>query len=299
MHETLDNGERARNRAVAALEGLSVGDAFGQTFFGSIERAQGRIEHRIVEPGPWPWTDDTAMALSIVQVLRESGTIDQDLLASAFGGAYRSEPWRGYGPAMFSLLERYVDGADWRAMAAAQFGGTGSFGNGSAMRVAPVGAYFADDLDLAASSAADSAVVTHAHPEAVAGAVAVAVASALAAGDPSLAGTSFITEVAERTPKGEVRDGLRKAALVPGEMDVLAVALVLGSGSDISCQDTVPFTVWSAAHRLDDFEAAMWTTVAGFGDMDTTCAIVGGIVGARVGVEGIPEPWRAAREPLP
>ena len=35
------------------------------------------------------------------------------------------------------------------------------------------------------------------------------------------------------------------------------------------------------------------------GDVDTTCAIVGGIVGARVGIEGIPSDWLARREPLP
>ena len=43
---------------------------------------------------------------------------------------------------------------------------------------------------------------------------------------------------------------------------------------------------------------ALWHTVAGLGDRDTTCAIVGGIVGARVGVEGIPIEWRDKRESL-
>jgi ADP-ribosylglycohydrolase len=61
----------------------------------------------------------------------------------------------------------------------------------------------------------------------------------------------------------------------------------------------VPFALWCAAHHLDDFVEAMWLTVGGLGDRDTTCAIVGGIVAGYVGTEGIPESWRSAREPLP
>jgi ADP-ribosylglycohydrolase len=60
----------------------------------------------------------------------------------------------------------------------------------------------------------------------------------------------------------------------------------------------VPFAVWSAAHNLDSFEKALWATVSGLGDLDTTCAMVGSIVALAVGREGIPEPWIEAREPL-
>ena len=42
----------------------------------------------------------------------------------------------------------------------------------------------------------------------------------------------------------------------------------------------------------------MWTTVAALGDRDTTCAIVGGILAARVGRAGLPREWLEAREPL-
>jgi ADP-ribosylglycohydrolase len=73
--------------------------------------------------------------------------------------------------------------------------------------------------------------------------------------------------------------------------------LEVGSGSDCTCQDTVPFCVWIAAHHLHDYEAALWETVLGLGDIDTTCAIVGGIVA--LSAPAIPEAWSAAREPLP
>ncbi|REK91595.1 ADP-ribosylglycohydrolase family protein [Streptomyces inhibens] len=45
--------------------------------------------------------------------------------------------------------------------------------------------------------------------------------------------------------------------------------------------------------------SALWTTAAGLGDVDTTCAIAGGVVAARTGVAALPEEWRERREPLP
>ncbi|HEX9595880.1 MAG TPA: ADP-ribosylglycohydrolase family protein, partial [Anaerolineales bacterium] len=61
--------------------------------------------------------------------------------------------------------------------------------------------------------------------------------------------------------------------------------------------DTVPFCLWSAAHNLDNYEEALWQTVAGLGDRDTTCAIVGGIVALSSG--NVPLAWVRRREALP
>ncbi|MFF7679134.1 hypothetical protein [Actinacidiphila glaucinigra] len=46
-------------------------------------------------------------------------------------------------------------------------------------------------------------------------------------------------------------------------------------------------------------KGGLWETVAGLGDMDTTCAIAGGVIAARTGIEELPPAWRAALEPLP
>src|SRR5262245_63984537 len=67
----------------------------------------------------------------------------------------------------------------------------------------------------------------------------------------------------------------------------------------LTAPGTVPFALWCAAQHLDDYEEALWLTVSGLGDRDTTCAIAGGIVACCTGAEGIPAAWRAAREPLP
>ena len=85
--------------------------------------------------------------------------------------------------------------------------------------------------------------------------------------------------------------------LAPGTPVATAAAL-LGNGSDPTVQTTVPFALWCAAQRLDQYEEAIWLTLEGQGDCDTTAAIVGGIVVMRGGIGAIPAAWYAACEPL-
>jgi ADP-ribosylglycohydrolase len=286
-----------------SLEGLSVGDAFGEQFFVDVALAAHRIQTRTApgRPGSWWWTDDTAMAISVVDVLAELGTIDVDALAAAFAARYRLEPARGYGGGAHQLFGEVLAGKAWRDAAGQLFEGMGSFGNGGAMRVAPLGAYFHDDLDRVVVEASRSAEPTHHHPEGRAGAVAIAVAAALAqqiaGGTRPRDGAALIAEVRRSTPRGQVRDGIGEAEKLLHLEDARSAARVLGNGSSVSAQDTVPFCLWAIARHLDDYEQALWTTVTALGDRDTTCAIVGGVVA--LSAPAIPEAWLAAREALP
>ncbi len=97
----------------------------------------------------------------------------------AFALGYDADPARGYGYGMHQLLPRLLQEPDrWAELARELFDDEGSLGNGAAMRVAPLGAWFRHDLRLVIAQATLSAEVTHAHPEGIAGAVAVAVAAA-------------------------------------------------------------------------------------------------------------------------
>ena len=174
---TPDAHERME-RATLALDGLSVGDAFGERFFRSPETVESLITSRAIPRAPWPYTDDTEMGLGIVEVLRERGRIDQDRLAAVFARRYRARPDRGYGGTAHQILREIGEGAPWREVSSAVFSGMGSMGNGGAMRAAPVGAYFAGDPAAVIREARASAEVTHAHPDGQAGAVAVALAAA-------------------------------------------------------------------------------------------------------------------------
>lgn len=290
-------------RVRLSLEGLSVGDAFGQTFFFREMSVRWAIHLRQTLPPDWPWTDDTAMAVSIAETLDRRGCIDQDDLARRFAWRYAQEPWRGYGDMAHAILTTVAEGAPWRETSSAAYGGEGSMGNGSAMRVGPVGAYFADDLAAVVENARRSAEVTHFHPDGQAGAVATAVAAAMAwrlrdSPDPDR-GRQLLEAALDLTPSGPTHDGIQRAFDLPETCDVEQAVELLGNGSRVICLDTVPFCLWCAARHLDSYEEALWTTVAGLGDRDTTCAIVGSIVALATGADGVPMPWQAAREPLP
>jgi ADP-ribosylglycohydrolase len=294
--------EQRMSRALAALEGLATGDACGANFRHiGLEWDRSLVIERAQRAAPWRFTDDTQMALSVVANLRLYGEIEQSELALSFGRHY--DVSRGYGPAMHELLPVLRSRPSWRTATQSLFGGIGSFGNGSAMRVAPLGAYFADDLDAIPEQATRSAEVTHAHPEALAGAIAVALGAALAwrqyddTAPP--AAPAFLDAIIALTPESEVRNGLMRARALPADTTPGAAARALGNGSHVTCQDTVPFCLWIAGNGLRDWEESFWRTLSVFGDRDTNCAIVGGIVAASVGIEGIPAQWRELREPLP
>jgi ADP-ribosylglycohydrolase len=287
-----------REAARRSLEGLALGDAFGERWFPLFrdrQRAREEIEARITpQELEWHWTDDTAMALSIHRVLDECGAVDQDRLASYFALSYEADPGRGYGHGMHLLLPALLaEPESWRTLTPDLFEG-GSLGNGAAMRVAPLGAWFAGDLERVARQAVLSAEVTHAHPQGIAGAVAVAVAAAL-----SVRSELSVAAVAAATPEGPVRDGLARAAELPFDTAPRDAAELLGNGQHIRADDTVPFAVWTAARHRDDLTAALWSTAEALGDVDTTCAITAGIVAARTGLGSVPVEWRARREILP
>ncbi|MCE9560608.1 MAG: ADP-ribosylglycohydrolase family protein [Planctomycetes bacterium] len=310
-------------RAALALDGLSVGDALGETCFRDENFEAILDDPRATARAPWSWTDDTAMALGIYDVLQDHGRIDQDALAKRFAKRFQAQPWRGYGAGAFRLLGQVAGGGDWRIASEMIFPG-GSFGNGSAMRIAPLAGYFAeDDYAVIAEQAKLSAEITHTHPEGIAGGIAAAVAGAYAwkhrdkrADDATKRGMFDV--VLAHTPPSEVRGGIVRstslafdASAEPAvklldhgmqtrafDTSMVPIVRLLGNGSRISCQDTVPFCVWAAARHLDDYQSAILNTIRVGGDIDTNCAIVGGIVALAVGRQGIPRDWLRDREEL-
>jgi ADP-ribosylglycohydrolase len=286
-----------------AVDGLSVGDALGEQFFIPPNRHRLLANEASAPPGPWLYTDDTEMALGIHEVLDRHGTINQDDLARTFGRRWKIEPRRGYGPGAFRLLSSLAVGGIWQLEAKALFGGMGSFGNGSAMRVAPVGANFSDDYTAVVREATKSAEVTHRHPEGIAGGVAIAIAAAFA-----VQNRERLHEESERRrlfdvvldlmPPGETRDGVERARGIYFTTPTEAVANWLGNGTRVTCPDTVPFCLWAIAAFFTDYRRAVWETICVGGDMDTNAAIVGGVVALATGPEDIPPEWLERRESL-
>lgn len=144
-----------------------------------------------------------------------------------------------------------------------------SWGNGSAMRVSPVG-YAYDALDEVLARAAASAAVTHNHPEGIKGAQAVAAAVRLAR-----AGKS----------KDDIRDFIEKrfGYNLSEALDQIRTYYQF----DVSCQGSVPQAI-IAFLESTDFEDAVRKAVSIGGDSDTIACITGGIAQAYYG--GVPEP---------
>jgi ADP-ribosylglycohydrolase len=298
-----DSPETLRDERVRlCIDGLSIGDAFGEMFFGSPRSAREAVRRDQLPRGPWWYTDDTEMALAIVEVLNEKGKIDQDFLAERFSVRFLQEPDRGYGKGTRAFCEWLNRGVSWQQASALTFKG-GSKGNGSAMRVAPVGAYFAEaEPNFIAQEARKSAEVTHGHPEGIAGAIAVALAAAVAwqqrkAG--TLTAAKRVFEILlENLPDSETRRGIQRASELDVNMDSEHAGKILGNGTLVTCPDTVPYVIWCSCRHLDDYAEAILNTLAGGGDTDTNCAMVGGIVALFAGRESVPAQWLESRESL-
>lgn len=277
----LEPEQPSLERAQRSLQGLSVGDALGGLAI---------LPTRTVPPGPWPYTDDTVMACAVVESLRATGRIESADLFARFAKRYQAEPARGYGPGMHLLFQLVKEGLEWRT-AVRGLHGSGSFGNGAAMRAGPIGAYFAHDYRLVVDQAKASALATHAHQEGVAGAIAVAVGAAAASRNES----DLFESVLAHTPPGLTRVGIERARVLEGTP--CRAAEILGSGQQVTAQDTVPFCLWCVSRYRHSYVECFWATLAGQGDRDTTCAITGSITALMC--LDLPDHWVAQREPLP
>ena len=200
------------------------------------------------------FTDDTVLTVAVAEhILR--GTDLVDLLKDYA----RSYPNAGYG----GTFIRWFQSEDRDPY--------GSWGNGSAMRVSPVGFAY-DDLDEVLLRARWTAEVTHNHPEGIKGAQATAASVYLAR-----TGSSKI-EIREYI---ERKFGYDLSATI----DAIRPAYTF----DVSCQGSVPQAIL-AFLESNDYEHAVRLAVSLGGDADTIACIAGGIAQAYYG--GVPSPIR-------
>ncbi len=288
--------------AKVSLIGLSVGDAFGESFFGEENQILDRITKRELKSPHWHFTDDTVMGVAIYRILEQYGEVRQDKLAKLFADNYSKDWHRGYGGTAHSILRSIGSGDSWLIVSQKAFDRMGSMGNGAAMRAAPIGAYFYDDIKKIKEQARLSAEVTHFNEEGIAGAIAVALAAGIVLENKllskNISAAEFIEKIFYEMPESDTKYSIRKALQVSKDSNIDFAVSVLGNGSRIIAQDTVPFAIWCIAHFRNSYEEALWKTVSALGDRDTTCAIVGSVVVLNTEVKGIPSLWLNATEPI-
>jgi poly(ADP-ribose) glycohydrolase ARH3 len=299
----MSSAEGLADKFLGAMVGTALGDAIGERAFRRPDAAALRAwiaEADLSEPpaAPIVYTDDTAMALGLAQSLVELGRLDEQHLGDTFRANYQREPWRGYAsgpPTVFALVERY--GMPYVEAARSLFGGEGSFGNGAAMRVAPVGLFFHDAPDLY-EQARRSAVVTHAHPIGVDGAASLARAVSQAVGlDPQqpfpLEQFAHGLEVTVRTP--QMRDKLERirSLLAQNAPPELAARRL---GQSVAMHESLPFALYAFLRHPHSFEECLFCAVLHGGDRDTLGAMACAVSGAYLGIKAIPPDWRARLE---
>ncbi len=286
--------------AKKSLLGVSIGDAFGESFFGLRESIESHIKNRTIPESSWEFTDDTVMSIAVFNQLERNGTIVQSELARAFASNHSVDVNRGYGATARRVLRDIEAGKDWKHVSQSVFEGMGSMGNGAAMRSSVIGAFFYDDLNRVRKESTKSAEITHYNIEGITGAIAVSLASALTTqiglGLLQIGPLEFLERIVSLLPDSDTRAKINKAIRIPSSYHIDTLRSILGNGIHMLAQDTVPFALWCSAHYQHQFEEAIWRAVSILGDRDTICAIVGGITIMSCDENSIPRTWTSSVE---
>ena len=294
-----NHNETARGDAIlGSLLGTAVGDALGLPYEGLSRRRAERLlgapdRHRFVL-GRGMVSDDTEHTVMVGQSLIAAW---DDVPAFRQELARRLKWWLLGLPAGVGFATLRATVKLWLGISP-RGSGVFSAGNGPAMRSAILGAAV-DDLALLRRLVRASTRITHTDPKAEYGAMAVAIAAYLAARGGAPDGMDYLNLVAEQfIPRSkdaaEQLDllGAAVASVAAGEATrAFAASVAAPAGVSGYVYHTVPVAIHAWLSHADDYDAAVQSVICCGGDTDTTAAIVGGIVGAAVGREGIRTAW--------
>jgi ADP-ribosylglycohydrolase len=266
--------------------GLMIGDALGSRFNDMQPDDIPLLDLDYIRDNPPKrYTDDTEMAISVLEERICNGIIDQGALKDRFLRRYSS--WRRYGGGMLEVIERWRRGDTVRTAAASLYDGTGNFGNGAAMRVAPISAFFTlDELDDLFEQVRRCAILTHTHSYGISGALLQSYAVLLALNDIPV--DTWINRIfklpiesAYKIKMGDVVQCL--------ERNATANECAREVGNDAEAIEAVPAAVYSFLRHPDSFTDSVSFAVSMGGDTDTIAAMTGAISGAFLGDGEIPE----------
>jgi len=242
------------------LVGAALGDAIGEIAFGFSERE--KLEETVRGKERLCYTDDTAMMIGLAESMIERGMIETEYTGTIFHRNFNREPWRGYAgspPTVFSRVER--EGVTYAEAASALYDGKGSFGNGAAMRVTPVGLVYWDNDNLY-EMVEHSARSTHAHPVGIDGAAVLA--KLIARVCAPVAGElvdrmSILDELAEFSRTEEMkRQVSRVKEAISKKMPLHMAGLNLGFG--VEAHHSVPMALYSFLVHPDSFKDVLFCT---------------------------------------
>jgi poly(ADP-ribose) glycohydrolase ARH3 len=265
------------------LLGLALGDALGAPFEGhgpsgaEVETLFNRL------PPALRYTDDTEMAIGVAESLAAKGGFDAEHMARRF--AENFNPTRGYGPGTIAVLGMIKRGVPWHAANRAVFP-EGSFGNGAAMRAAPIGLFFAEDLEKLKEVTFIASSITHDHALAKEGALLITHAvSGIIRGRSNDEILDELSVTIETEEYREKLDAIRELLNAPASTETIIKRL----GHSVLAQESAPTALYAYMRGGTDYPETIRLCISIGGDTDTICAMAGALSGAMAGIEGIPK----------
>ena len=243
---------------------------------------------------PGTFTDDTQMTIAVGESLLHGSEHDLDQLMVEMGRRFVS--WsrsdnnnRAPGATCMEGCATLSLEVHWRDAGVAE-----SKGCGSAMRVAPIGLYY-KDLDQVSDVARASSLLTHGHAAALEGAAAAAimVAMALTGAEPERIFHEVDARCCDSSPDFRATWSKIPELLANPPAETLAQG---GLGEGWVAEEAVASAMYCFWRFPDDYKQAILTAINTDGDSDSIGAITGSVMGARLGVESIPNSWRQAVE---
>jgi ADP-ribosylglycohydrolase len=291
------------DRVLGCVLGGAVGDALGAPFEGLWARnvpdpatlLAGYAEYEGFPRGQY--TDDTQLTVATLQSVVRLGCIDPADVARRIARLWRSQAVVGPGGACTAAADRLLAGGHWPECGAP----VGQAGNGTAMRTAALGLYFFPHPGGLVEAVAQVSRITHQDPRSIAGGVAIASAARLLAAHPEIeAGELCRAVAADAQPFHPTFAGL--VAELPAQLSGSHAAVleyVAWSGGEMRefheviitpyVVPTVLAALWAVSRFPTSWSEAVAAAIGLGGDVDTVGAIVGGLMGARLGLAAIPE----------
>jgi len=274
----------------SVLLGTAIGDALGVPFETKLANYELLVawdgetylgsEHHGLKPGQY--SDDTQMSLMVAESLIENHGFNPDDLAERYVEWITSGRARGYGKTTLLAIQNLVNGKHW-----SESGIAGSYGNGTAMRAAPFGVYFRNDLQSLISICKMDSSITHASDEAEAGSIAIGYAAAYAVNGEK---EGLLDELWRILPDSKVKsiiyslDSLIDSPYITPEQALR----VIGTKADV--RQTAPAALYCFL-KFETYAEAIQAAIRAGGDTDTTAAIVGALFAARDGTLNISDAW--------
>lgn len=285
-----------KSKFLGALIGTGIGDALGAPFEGWSKVKLEKIEEVAEKREVLTYTDDTHMMIGVAESLIRTRGFDGENMTQTFVKNYELEPFRGYGPGPPRIFRLIRSGKAWDKAAQELYHG-GSYGNGSAMRVAPIGVLYYDNPEILREVAHKSSQITHTHTLGKEGAAVQAYAIGLATNlEPPLAVDQhdFLAKLINYTQDRVYKEKLNRIKGLLVEPDKARVTIELGNG--IEAFNSVPTAIYSFLAQPDSFTQAVLYAISLGGDTDTIGAMTGAISGAYLGIESIPNSWKGKLE---